>query len=239
MLTTAPALFALSHGIACEGPHSCFFCGAACGEDHPRADFLRDTFTGLDAVARRSSEWVCPGCVLCLREDMDVPLCDGTTRHVAKAAVRMYSWLLTSASAVAAGKQHLLWLRQTCLAPPPPPYALSLADSGQLQLLYRAPVCLDPRVATTSIEGLRVSYEPAELADRLDLCGRVAAACGKPSLAESPTQSVWFSLYDRYGAAGIGLGERWGGVQAQPLTRLAAFLTPPREDCAREYPATT
>lgn len=225
-------LFAVAHGLACAGPHPCLLCGSPSAESYT----LPDTFTTRDTLARPGSPFRCEGCRLAMAEVGDAVYPTGEVYRFAKAYRRMCSWVVTTSGATAYTKAHLDDLRAVCLTPPVPPFAVSIAVSGQKQVLYRAVVCRDSASPTVTLEGERIDYRPAELVDRLDLVGRVCAATGKPALVEPPGPPVAFRLCERY-AGGEGLYERWAMCWESPLSRLASFLTPNRENCQREYPS--
>lgn len=235
-MLTAPGLFALAHGARCEGPHRCLFCGGPCGEQHPSGDYLRDSFTGRDSLPCPGSLWVCAGCVLCFREAADIPLCDGTTRHVKKCAMRAWSWVITGERVAAASKAHLDYLRGVCLNPPDPPFAIALSDSGQKQLLYRGVVCHSREAVTVTLETERVHYRPTELSDRIQLCSRLVAPTGKPALLEAPDARFGMAVLDYWPTDGETYLEEWGRVRETPLSRLAQWLCPNRERCRELYP---
>ncbi|HZT79614.1 MAG TPA: hypothetical protein VFA26_05315 [Gemmataceae bacterium] len=237
MITTAPQLFRAALGLPLDdGPHRCLFCGAACGSWHPAADHLRASFTGLGDVAAPASAHVCGGCVLCLRESCAVDLIDGTRgRPVAKGAMRAFSWVLTARAALAASKAHLPLLRAACLDSPEPPFALVLSDSGKKHLLYRGVVCHDRQFVTLTLEGERLDYRPAELSARLDLAARLAAAAGKSALAGPPGLRLAAAVCERF-ADGEELFEQWETVYADPLSRLAVWLAPGRDEAAALHP---
>lgn len=228
---TGPELFALAHGRRCTGPHRCLFCGAPAAAPYA----LPDSFTARDTLRCPGSPFACAGCSLCLEESGDARYPDGTTRHFTKAFRRMCSWVVTATTAVAATKAHLDYLRGVCAGPPAPPFLVSLAVSGQKHLLYRGVVNHTTAAAAVTLEGERIDYRPGELRDRLALCGRLCAATGKPALAGPPTPSFWFRVCEAF-AAGDRLCETWSRVREEPLSRLAAFLCPPKEACQREYP---
>jgi len=139
-MTSLPHLFALAHGVdpaMLDGPESCLFCGAPCRPARPASSLLRDTFGAIGSLARPASRWACEGCALCMREDCEVPLCDGTRRRVGKAAMRMHSWAVTPTGATAYTKAHRAELAAVLLDPPTAGlWGASVADSGQKQLLY-------------------------------------------------------------------------------------------------------
>lgn len=234
MSSSVPALYALAHGERCDGPLRCYYCGAPCDGTFPAGAYVKDSFTGRSEVANPGSPAVCRGCVLCLRESAEVPLIDGTRRAVTKAAVRSWSWVVTSSSAVAASKAHLDALRAACLDPPAPPFAIVLSDSGQKHLLYRGAVNRVGDPVTVTLETLRVTCRRAELHSRLALCGRLVAATGKPALSEPPDARLGMAVVGRY-RDGEALIEEWERAWQEPLSRLAAWLSPPKEVCEREH----
>jgi hypothetical protein len=233
---TVPALLARAHGVACEGPHACFYCGAPCDGSLGVREFVKDSFTGRPGVVAPGSPWVCAGCVLALRESADVTLIDGTVRP--GQMMRTYSWVLTATEARAATKAHLARLRALCLDPPAPPFALVLSDSGQTHQLYRGVVDHDRAAVVVTLEGERVGYRPADLAALLGVAGRLCAATGKPALKDELTYRHHMSILTHHGEAeGERLGAEWAARGASPLGRLAAWLCPPKEECLHEYPA--
>lgn len=229
-VTSVPHLYAIAYGGDCVGPQRCFFCAAPCGESHPTREYVRDTFTAVDAVARPGSRFVCAGCVLCLRESLDVPLCDGTVKPVTKAAHRMFSWLVTAERVVAASKAHLPWLRETCLAPPAPPWALSIAVSGQKQLLYLGVVNRDPGRCTVTLEGRRIAYHRVDLAAAMADCTRIAGICGRPAMESRPSLSHRFTLHESLGRHGVELADWWESSLGEPVFALASYLCPSKKE---------
>lgn len=233
-----PELFARALGAACSGPLRCFYCGAACDGGLTAAVHVKDSFTGQSEVAAPGSPAVCAGCVLCLREAADIPLIDGTTRYVSKCAMRAWSWIVTNDRVIAASKAHLRQLRNLCLQGPDGdgPWAIVLNDSGKKQLLYRGAVNQSRAEPwTVTLETERVTYRREQLKDRLALTTRLIAATGKPALAEPVSVRFALSVFD-YFLDGESLVHEWSRVQDQPLSRLAAWLSPKKEDAQREYP---
>lgn len=213
--------------------HRCFFCGGLCGEEMPTASFVKKSFTGLDTVTL--SPWVCLGCVASQDERANITLADGEVRESQK--VRGYSWVIDGAGPIAATKAHREWLIGKCLSPPEPPFVICISDSGQKHLLYRAVVCHSREVVTVTLEGQVITYRPHKLQDRLDLCKRICAATGKPAMVETLTSQSQMRVVEHYDSDEW-LTE-WLAVAESPLTKLATWLTPKREDCENEHPAAT
>lgn len=205
------------------GSERCFYCGAGCAESHPAAQHRSDTFIGWSDVAFPASGYVCAGCVRATDES------DRSRRP------RMFSWLITRHDAIAMHKGQLDQIATWCLAPPAPPFAIVAAVGGQKHLIFRAPVNHSREVITVQFELERVTYRPPELAARLDLCKRLAAASGKPALVERPTPQ-FASRLGKYWADFEPL-LIWSHVWSEPLSRLAAWLCPKQEICSNEYPS--
>lgn len=242
MPTSVPHVFALAHGLDCAGPHRCWYCGAPCGEDYPVSERVLSSFTARDTAACPSSPWVCPGCVLAMRTDAAIALADGTASPQGK--VWMHSWLVTRERATAYAtclmlggdrvRAHLPLVRAVCLDPPPPPFALCLTASGQKHTLYRAAVARDSPVAC--LEGENIPYEPAALRKRLALLSRLCAACGPKSVAAPPSTTLAYRAHARR-TDGLDDVSTYEQSWREPLTDLARFLLPSREECESEYPA--
>lgn len=228
---TGPALFAVSQGVRCVGDYPCVFCGAPAATPYAPPD----SFTARDTLVRPSARHVCVGCVLCLEEVGVARYHDGSAYPFTKAFRRMCSWVFSPVGATAATKAHTDYLRGVCLCPPAPPFAISLTTSGQKHVLYRSVVNYAPDNVVVTLEGDRVEYCPAQLSARLALCGRVAAATGKPALAEAPSSNVWRRVCERY-ADGESVCAFWDRVWADPVSRLAAFLCPNKGACELVYP---
>ena len=231
MTVTAPQLFGLAVGLPERGDSCrCFFCVGKCGPETPASDFVKSSFTSLDTVGL--SPYVCQGCIASQSERSTIRLLDGTIRESQR--VRCYSWVITATSAIAATKSHRAQLLSLCLNPPEPPFVICLADSGQKHLLYRAPVCRDRSRIVVSLEGVPVWYYAPELADRVQLCKAMAAVVGKPALSEPLPASLAMRVVDRYDSDEF--LDRWLKLRQDPLTALAIWLCPPKEECEREFP---
>ena len=138
LVRTVSEMFALANGKKCTGAYSCYYCSAPCDEEHSISVWVRESFNSHQYVKSPSSSYVCNGCVLTLNEDSTIELIDGTVREHQR--IRLYSWFVTPAKAIAATKAHLHLLRKVIDNPPPPPFALVLAESGQKHLLYSGAV---------------------------------------------------------------------------------------------------
>lgn len=229
---TAPQLFA-DYTPSPDDTDRCFYCGGKCGREHRAADVVKSSFTALDTVTL--SDYVCPGCICAMDESATVTLLDGEIRHDQK--TRMYSWVVCNGTRRAATKAHRSALLTICTMPPPAPFVVSISDSGQRQLLYLAKVCMDASQPVVTLEGEVIRYRPAELIARLSMCKRIAAATGKPALLETITAQTAMRVIDYHGDESLVM--EWQKTQSEPLTRLAAWLCPPKEECQSEYTGIT
>lgn len=230
-MRTVPDLLALAFNRHAPGDCRCFYCGAACTAEHTAERWVSKSFTTRDNVC--GGEHVCAGCVIALDEHATIVFPDGSERENQKR--RGYSWVITAEHAIGATKSHIAWLRKQCLSPPTPPFAIVISDSGQKHLLYRGVVCRSASRVALTLEGERIDYSPPELTSRIDLCKRIVAATGKPALAEPLSFNAALRVASHHGRTeDITL---WSHVREQPLSRLAAWLCPNKEDCLVEFPA--
>lgn len=217
---TAPQLLAKANGIECEGKERCFWCGAPADEIYaPPSGFV-----GWGEVVSPGSLFICAGCRIATDES------DRARRP------RMWSWLITAGGADGRTKGEIDTIQRWCLSPPKPPFAIVVAASGQKHLIYRAPVNHSRDLVTVQFELDRVTYRPVDLAERLVLAKRVCAASGKPALVEPPTARLVARIANYYEDFEPIVNE-WFNVWAQPLSRLAAFLCPKKEEAQYEHPS--
>lgn len=227
---TVPELFAAAHNKTPRtGPHRCYYCGALCDGSNESREYVKSSFTGIDTVTAQHSPAVCDGCVMCLDERRTITTHDGQRREGQR--VRGYSWILSPAGAVPCTKADREFIRATCLAPPIPPYAISISDSGQKQLLYRGVVNHSRDVVTVTLEGERISYRQEQLAERIRLVMPLIAATGKPALEEGLSVRQRMTCTEECGEEAV---SRWKLVCGEPLTTLAIWLSPGKEGCINE-----
>lgn len=226
-------LFAKARGIPLTaGQYSCFYCGASCAEGHPVKQYVKGSFTGWSGVANPSAEFVCGGCVASMDESATVPL-PNEVREGQR--IRNYSWLVTETSAKAFTKAHVAEIRAIALNPPAPPFALIISDSGQKQLIYRAPVCLDADSPIVMLEDEPISYSIPQLRQILGLCGKLIAAVGKPPLKEPFSFNLVRAILDTWPEEGEQLINQWQRVGASPLARLALWISDAKESQRKIY----
>ena len=232
IMITASMLFAGERHIS--GPYNCYYCGAPCTDTYKRDDYVKDTFTNRDIVVRPASEYVCVGCVESVGDGRgDMPMIDGSVKTFTTPrgmAPRLYSWLLTQIGRFAFTKGHIPIVREMLTNADllfDPPFAWVLSDSGQKQLIFRAPVAYDKAAFSVMLEDRVIHMTPDGLRERVELAGAISSKLGKPVLSET----VKFSLYAGAQKAGldIDLLKKWNAVKNEPLSQLAAWLAPPKE----------
>ena len=215
----ASRLLAMASGKTIQGDERCFYCGNPA--DVPLV--LSGAFNERYAVAYCDSDRICQGCYISLDEKATIPGRDKRQK------TRNWSWLITAtiAEPITGPSQ----LREVCLAPPEPPWALTVAVSGQKHLIWRAPANVDNTTCVVQMEMQRVVYRPDQLRERLGLAMRIAAASGKLSLVEDIGVGLMMRLMD------AGLTEEeisdWFDRAAEPINQLAAFICPPKDECIR------
>lgn len=221
---SATHLLALSHGLDCTGSQRCMFCSAPASESY----ILPDSFTAIDSLARPATGTICAGCQIAMT---------ATEGPSPAGKPWMWSWVLTPTHAerlalcvmhggdrVRADRPRL---RELCLTPPPAPYAIVLARAGRTHTMFRAAVHRGGSGAAVTLDGRVTRYQPSELADRIGLCERIAAAVGSKA-----ARDVLPIPAGRWAPELIGDVEAWHAVLADPLTHVAACLFPdiPTED---------
>lgn len=229
---SAPDLLAIALRLPRDGAGRCLFCGAAASTLYA----IPDSFTDHPFLACPGSPVRCHGCEWVMAEVGGAVYYDGSRRPWPRSFGRGHSWVVTPQHATPATIGHLGWLRQICLSPPSPPYAISLSSGGQKHFFYRAPVVRGGGRVSMAFDGERIDYDPADLRAVLRLAGHVCASSGKPALAERPGGRLACRVDDRYVNGGE-LACAWAAAWGTPMARLAAFLCPPREESEREYPS--
>ena len=231
---TAPQLLAVGKGVdLSEGDHRCFYCGARCGSCYTAKEYVKKTFTARDTVC--GGEHVCEGCVIALNQNATVFFFDGATKSNQK--TQFYSWVITSQDVVAASKAHRDYLFGTCIAPPAPPYSIVISNSGKKHILYLGKVCYSRDIATVLLETETITYRTSDLRCRVQLCKKIAAVVGKPSLSERINISQLTKIIEYHNDES--LIDRLLSAREEPLTRLAIWLTPGKKECGNEYPNAT
>lgn len=235
-MITASLLFAGKQEI---GYHHCYYCGALCEEKFQKKNFVKDTFTNRDIIKYPGSNYVCEGCVESLGVGYDeMQMIDGTIKKRENdrgMQPRMYSWVITKSWKRAATKAHIKQLREIILNPPESPFVIVLSDSGQKQLIFRAPMALSRDYFPIMLEDSIIMVDPEILKVRLEIATKLSAAIGKVALMDCNTMQYAIACEKYYGI--IEPLENWLLYMDEPLSRLAAWLSKNKEEAQNEYPA--
>jgi hypothetical protein len=224
---TASYLFAKEKYLL--GDEKCFYCGISCGQEYNKKDFVKPTFTNRDIVKNPGSDYVCGCCVDSMRTGGDdLILIDGDIKAARSATPRMYSWILSQSGNKAFSKRHLDFARSIIVDPPNPPFSIILADSGQKQLIFRAPVNYDKKSFVVLLEEKEISVFPYTIKKYLEIAVLVSAACGKKSLTDPDQFNNWKNVIEMYRSE-IPLVE-WIKIYLSPMGELAAWLCPGKEE---------
>lgn len=224
-MTTFPELLARGLGVAVRhGDHLCFWCGASC--DDSNAVAVSDTFWDWDAVAHPRSKCQCDGCSQALDEKRVIAGYDKPQK------TRNHSWFASSLPfARSYTKADIATMRDVCLNPPQQSaWGLAIAESGQKHVIFRTPVNQAGSDAyAVQLELTTVRYAVDELAERLHLAATLASAIGKPPLAGALNTGHAIRLLES--GCEPDLIDQWNSAWNSPLSRLAAFLCPGKDDC--------
>jgi hypothetical protein len=236
-MMTASILFAQAKHK--HGNNRCYFCGSDCDETYKSHEYVKDTFTNRDIVKFPQSKYVCQGCVESIGWGEDEMLMlDGSIKHRENdrgMAPRMYSWILTMDKRIAFTKAHIALARDLILYnPPEPPFSIIIADSGQKQLIFRAPVSVSKDVFPVMLEDEIIEVVPEVLAERIALTVPIVAATGKPALLDNIGINTYIAVENYLGdTAPL---EKWEQIRHEPMSRLAAWLAKSKEDAQNECP---
>jgi CRISPR type IV-associated protein Csf1 len=229
MIITASKLFKND-----SGPQKCYYCGADCGVQNKKSDFVKDTFTNRDIVMFPGSEFVCNGCVESMGRGSDeMEMIDGSIKkrdNECGMQPRLYSWVLCKNKKMAATKAHLSQLLEAVLNPPEPPFAIVLADSGQKQLIFRAPVGIDKEKYSLLLEDEKIFVDTKELKVILPLVNDMMSIFGKKRIFETESTNAYRMFIEKFGIEQINKLELWNGIKKMPLAKLAVWLTKSTKD---------
>ena len=225
-MTTASYLFdKTKHN---SGDNKCFYCGIDCDNTYTKKEYVKHTFTNRDIVKYPGSDYVCGCCVESLAGLAETKQIDGTIKTGRGGSPRIYSWILTENKKLAMTKKHMKVLRRIFLNPPQTPFSIILADSGQKQLIFRAPVNHDRNVFSIMLEEKTIEVNRVLLKIYLDKAVIVSAAIGKIAL-KKPDQFINYkNVIEKYGSE-VPLVE-WLEIYSSPLGELVAWLCPGKEE---------
>lgn len=214
------------------GNEKCFYCGIDCDETYKKKEYVKKTFTNRDIVRYPGSDFICGCCVESLAGNYEVEQIDGTVKTGRAGQPRMYSWILTEKKRLAFTKKHLEFARENILSPPDPPFSIILADSGQKQLIFRAPVNYDKSRFVVMLEEKYIEANPVMLKIYLEKAILCSAAIGKIALKKPDEFNNYKNIIEYYGDE-LPLVE-WMEIYNIPMGQLAAWLCPGKKE-AKEH----
>jgi len=222
------ASFLFSNKKYKNGEEKCFYCGLNCDKTYTKEEYVKNTFTNRDIVRYPGSNFICGCCVESLAGNYEVEQIDGIVKNGRAGQPRMYSWLLTEQKREAFTKKHLAFARENILNPPTPPFAIILADSGQKQLIFRAPVNYDKINFVVMLEEKYIKVNPIILNIYLEKAILCSAAIGKIALKNSDEFNNYKNIIEYYGSE-VPLVE-WMEIYNTPMGELAVWLCPGKKE---------
>lgn len=210
-----------------DGSERCAYCGQPCGTSH--AADIKKTWSDWPSLSNPEGRHRCRGCEIAMDERRSMRGKEKPQK------VRTYSWLIKSDGEMQpATKGDMGLMRDWCLNPPVPPYAVSLSSGGQKHFLYRAVACLSKHHRTVFLDGEPISYYPQEMESALLLADRISAATGKVCLASPLEVGAAARIFDYWSDAETIVGS-WSVTQTTPLGRLVSFLAMPKKKAEETY----
>jgi CRISPR type IV-associated protein Csf1 len=222
---TVPQLFIKQER---KGNKECYYCGHKCDEENIAKDFVKITFNNRDIIARPAGGFVCHGCAMVMSSDQTITMIDGEIREHQK--IRSYSWVLTKEKNLAATKAHIGLLRSIILAPPEPPFAIILSNSGQKQLMFRAKIAFERDNYPLTLEEEIIAVNIGELIERIILAEMIIKVLGKQGALSVNIKEI-ITLSDCYDEA---IWKKWIALINEPITRLATWISRPKKELNNE-----
>lgn len=211
------------------GNHNCFYCGASCSEKYTTKEYVKETFTNRDIVYRPSSKFVCGGCVASFQEKTTITLINGETRDGQR--IRQYSWFITKEKATPFTKAHIHLVREIITNPPEPPFAFIFAESGQKHLIFRSKIALDKENFVVMLEEQYINVNVSLLKEILAFLIKPISCFGKIGILEEPSIGGLGLLFEKFQKEAEYIVERLNKIRTLPITKLAVWLSPNKEDC--------
>jgi hypothetical protein len=169
----------------------CYLCAAAIGASLPIAAVITPTFTGHDGARCPSSTRVCVPCAWSLKDSSPViGRSGGKWRNYSHAVVNGRWFAFTKKVEERRELAHLL-----CWPPFDREWCAVVAESGQKQLAYRAPVAWGTRRCSVQFEERTIAYEPAKLRDLLGRIEKMLVTFSKTEVASGDWLSYRIAAY--------------------------------------------
>jgi CRISPR type IV-associated protein Csf1 len=214
-----------------EGNYNCYFCSSECSNNILVSSFLKKTFTNYNLILNPDSLYMCRGCYYSMTDKSikELIMPDGEKKY--NQSVRTYSWYLTKNEKIVFSKKHIQKLKYYILYPSDIPFSIIISDSGKKHLIFRAPVSYNKDNYFLQFEEEKVYINIKQLEDRIRLCEKIIAFCGKKRLLK----------YNEYKISKLCLMniedstlDKFFSVRKEKLTELAVFLSRNKEECLNE-----
>jgi CRISPR type IV-associated protein Csf1 len=147
----------------------CWLCGRRNVMGYPRDKIIKPTFTDADLAKAPWSDVVCDACAWAL----------------SRRELRNYSIIATENTLLHPSKAEL---RDALLKPPEPPFLITVAESGQKWLHFKASISYTQKIFTVQFDDLQVRVEPQPFASILEAVERMLAVFSKAEIASGDYQ---------------------------------------------------
>jgi CRISPR type IV-associated protein Csf1 len=202
---------------------ACYLCGSVATGMLSKAKVLTPTFTGHSDAKALSSSWVCVPCSWSLNDASAVVGRDSGKWRNFSHAVAEGKWLTFTKKV-----EERRRLSALLCAPPSGPWCAVVAESGQKQLAYRAPVNHSAHRCSVQFEEQRVVYQPAAMRSLLGRMERMLTVFSKTEVASGDWDTRRIGLYgcERFAAD----AEEMRQLRGSALFSLAMFLAARPDD---------
>jgi hypothetical protein len=158
-------------------------------------------------------------------------LIDGDKKTGRGGSPRMFSWVLSLSGNVAFSKRHLDYARNILTDPPDPPFSIIFADSGQKQLIFRAPVNYNKEIFTVMLEDKFIEVDNNKYKIYLEIATICSAAIGKIALKNPEEFNNYKNIIEFYGSEKP--LEEWIKIYSTPIGELVAWLCAGKEEAQK------
>lgn len=210
-----------------SGNENCYFCNSECPNEILVKSFLKKTFTNYDLVLNPDSLYMCRGCYYSMTDKNIKELIMPDDEIKYNQSARTYSWILTENDKQAFSKKHIMDLRMYILNPLYIPFSIIVSVSGKKHLIFRAPISFSFDNYFLQFEEEQVYINIEQLKDRIKLCEKIIAFCGKRVLKYSNYKISKYCL----GNVEDKLLNKFFIIKKEKLTELAIFLSRKKEEC--------
>jgi len=214
------------------GKEKCVFCNSDCSKKILVSSFIKKTFTNYDLLQNPDGLYMCKGCYFSMTdksiEELIMP--DGEIKT--NQSARTYSWVLTKKKKRAFSKRHIKEIKEIVLNPPKPPFAIVISDKGKKHLIFRSLVSYSRDDYVLQFEEESVFVNVKKLKDRIELCERIIAFCGKINILKYSKFKISKHSLPNVSES---LLNQFFSIKEEKLMELAIFLSKNKKECYNEY----